>query len=165
MKKSKRDSITRAEYHQLAGLLLLAHRHNVALAYIEEAGRSIVQELEHDGSEITAGLGGGHFGDAIYCGTEMPDVDSLLRMIGLRVDDDAQTMTWRTIETAPRDGTKVLLFWKQRPPADVGWYAIDERPPHRAAREGFRAHGDGCIPPEQPTHWQPLPAPPEKEEK
>lgn len=71
---------------------------------------------------------------------------------------------WRPIETAPKDGTKVLLFWPQRPPADVGWYALDDLPPKRALEEGFRAHGDRCIPPEQPTHWRPLPAPPDKEE-
>lgn len=67
---------------------------------------------------------------------------------------------WQGIESAPKDGTYVLLFWPQRPPGDVGRWTIDPTPPHRAMDEGFKGNGDNCIPREQPTHWMPLPPPP-----
>lgn len=57
---------------------------------------------------------------------------------------------WRPIETAPKDGTKVVVYdegdvwiayWYRTSPQLFGWWAID--------------HGVN------PTHWLPLPPPPE----
>jgi hypothetical protein len=61
---------------------------------------------------------------------------------------------WRPIETAPRDGRKVLLCeikngeyeeWPETFYWDGDWYAAI----------------DGCSLTISHTHWQPLPAPPE----
>lgn len=58
---------------------------------------------------------------------------------------------WQPIETAPRDGTDVLLYLDGRMPCVAGyfrdgWYSFDA--PEKAL--GFFA----------PTHWMPLPSPP-----
>lgn len=63
---------------------------------------------------------------------------------------------WQTMETAPRDGTRILLWWKTCTSPSVGWYTFDD------FGEGFRCDGDECIPHNQDdcTHWRPLPPPP-----
>jgi hypothetical protein len=63
-------------------------------------------------------------------------------------------MSWQPIETAPRDGTMIDVWaWPGERIPDVSW------------REewGQWLHDDGngllsCV----PTHWMPLPAPPEQ---
>ncbi len=60
---------------------------------------------------------------------------------------------WEPIETAPKDGTSILLdhpAWGKR--ALRG--AWDE------TWKAFSVHGFGC-PPTQPSHWHQLPNPPE----
>jgi hypothetical protein len=60
---------------------------------------------------------------------------------------------WQPIETAPKDGTRLLLF--SRRPWDrphVGYYC---GPPH-----GWVTDHGWCGP--KPTHWQPLPEPPKE---
>lgn len=62
---------------------------------------------------------------------------------------------WQPIETAPRDGTSVLLAW--RGSVDHGWYVnLDSENAESYwvySCEGFRAI-------EEPTHWMPWPEPP-----
>ena len=62
---------------------------------------------------------------------------------------------WQPIETAPKDGTRVLLFFPGFViPVWVGdWH------------EGWRPEYGVRTPPieDDPTHWMPLPAPPGKE--
>jgi hypothetical protein len=74
-------------------------------------------------------------------------------------------MTWRDISTAPRDGTWILLFDpKMEMPASLGCY---ERWEDRDDKGRFKPGGwamaewDGLPSSCEPTHWQPLPAPPE----
>lgn len=60
---------------------------------------------------------------------------------------------WQPIESAPKDGRPIQLHsprWNM-PVAQGGWDA------HEMA---WIVKGHGC-PSAQPTHWQPLPAPPE----
>jgi len=69
---------------------------------------------------------------------------------------------WRPIETAPKDGSKILLCsvaedlvtgaWDYFDGPCEGAYMTDEISPW------FRWEGDGL-----PTHWQPLPTPPNKD--
>lgn len=70
---------------------------------------------------------------------------------------DAQIVAWLPIETAPKDGTLVLL-WQKGHPQFVGEYVID-----RWWTEAEWANDcERLRPPEcDPTHWQPLPPPPE----
>lgn len=65
---------------------------------------------------------------------------------------DRPVLKWQLIDTAPRDGSEVLIAWPGQEPV-VGWW---ERfrgcfAWHEASRPKFH----------QPTHWMPLPAPPE----
>lgn len=72
----------------------------------------------------------------------------------------AETLTWQPIETAPKDGTPVLLYrecagWSVR-----GWgYWVDVK-----GIDGWVSHGFGDPPGNlglgHPTHWMPLPEPP-----
>jgi hypothetical protein len=68
--------------------------------------------------------------------------------------------SWQSIETAPKDGTRVILggFYRGKLLIDLSEYdegdPVDEVPPHWPWRWHANA---GC---EQPTIWMPLPAPP-----
>lgn len=60
---------------------------------------------------------------------------------------------WRPIKTAPRDGRSILATWIKDPL-------------HIEAVEWSESHWsysyDGDTPTYQPTHWMPLPEPPEE---
>lgn len=63
---------------------------------------------------------------------------------------------WRDVESAPRDGTWFLACSTKK-----GWAAT------RLVRflrpdDSLPCAGDGNLWPSPPTHWQPLPPPPEK---
>ncbi len=78
---------------------------------------------------------------------------------------------WRPIETAPKDGTKIYLF----PQLQTAWWEFGDNEwmygavalnDNRQILEQFK--WDAERPPmwfclyveDEPTHWQPLPAPP-----
>lgn len=66
-------------------------------------------------------------------------------------------MNWQSIETAPKDGTSVLLgeFFKgyNTEPYVASWGNL--------AKEGYKWVGADCdVCPFDPTHWMPLPEPP-----
>lgn len=77
-------------------------------------------------------------------------------------------MDWQPIETAPKDGTPVLLYgeWAgeiwgvfDEPSMEVGLYAGSGD----YARQGFlwaATGGDAYATWCKPSHWMPLPAPP-----
>lgn len=70
---------------------------------------------------------------------------------------------WQPIETAPKDGTNILLYAEGR--IIEGWYYLIE-----GRNSGYwkvatlSPHGCGCCADdlENPTHWKPLPKPPEQ---
>lgn len=66
-------------------------------------------------------------------------------------------MEWQPIETAPKDGTKILSFEDDE--FAVVWWQLD-----RWGKEGqwsvTASRGGWYL---SPTHWMPLPNPPEKE--
>ena len=72
---------------------------------------------------------------------------------------------WQPIETAPRDGTLILLWDPEGdPPYFPARFMRDDRPPrspHGAFVwcQGSPAFGDRLAE-NVPTHWMPLPAPP-----
>jgi hypothetical protein len=61
----------------------------------------------------------------------------------------------QTIESAPRDHTPILVFWRGCG-WRVSWYDWDDD------REGFKCEADQCVPKNQYacTHWMPLPSNP-----
>jgi hypothetical protein len=64
-------------------------------------------------------------------------------------------MTWRPIETAPKDGTRILLGCNAEVDAGRYWRSENQRNP----RERWVWNG---WPKYQPTHWKPLPDPPKR---
>lgn len=79
----------------------------------------------------------------------------------LAVGDEGIREGWQDIETAPKDGTEVLLWgvcWRDHqayaPDRNVGWWAADGLGWQTRAK-------DEDI---DPTHWQPLPTPPSRGE-
>lgn len=69
---------------------------------------------------------------------------------------------WQPIETAPRDGRRVLLYWDGHVVCgnwDEDRYANRPRPYWRHDME--RIFGIRALRATPPTHWRPLPAPPE----
>lgn len=65
---------------------------------------------------------------------------------------------WQVIETAPKDGTRIWLFWPEAHPDDrqtVGWW---ENTGYN--EPGFIDHCDREFN-GQPSRWMPLPPPPE----
>lgn len=83
-----------------------------------------------------------------------------------------ETSCWRPIESAPRDGTPVLLCGGRDDCA--GYIGAEEnhrliQAPARAVWDGvcwvmgFGENGWAILAYENPTHWMPLPEPPTKE--
>ena len=76
-------------------------------------------------------------------------------------------MDWRTIETAPKNGTEVLLRVKMRAGIRGGYlvghhmpggHCIEDHPPIAAG--WYFWNGRMFDEASEPTHWMPLPAPP-----
>jgi hypothetical protein len=76
---------------------------------------------------------------------------------------------WLPIDSAPKDGTEILLFWPYVRKASSGKFSGIERGSYQfraddivGLTEGFMCDGDLCIPTNQDdcTHWMPLPPPP-----
>ena len=71
-------------------------------------------------------------------------------------------MEWQPIETAPRDGTTILVYFKRHGAMSVSWtsreddgfyiWCVDDHKFGPYAVRGYM-HGDD-------THWMPLPPPP-----
>jgi hypothetical protein len=65
------------------------------------------------------------------------------------------TVEWQPIETAPKDGRKILVwpYWSDGLPESVSWRDMK--------RTSGRWEGSGLFcTGASPTHWMPLPAPP-----
>lgn len=73
--RTEKTTITRAEYCQLHGLVLLAKGHYAALDSIEKAAVAITEEKST--------LGGGHTVDAIG---QNRGVDEMLELLGIKVE-------------------------------------------------------------------------------
>ena len=82
--------------------------------------------------------------DQIIDGWEQQaDIQAYRSALALRGD-------WQPIETAPKDGTWIVL-WVDSEPLVAGWNAND-------GDWRLRWNDDWIQPP--PTHWMPLPTPP-----
>lgn len=70
-------------------------------------------------------------------------------------------ITWQTIKTAPKDGSAILLYpceiFSEISP-DIGYWSTDQDEDF----ESWRTLDDEWIVP-SPTHWMPLPEPPESD--
>jgi len=98
------------------------------------------------------------------------DVESMERLMGKRPDDlittsqaeayaDArvrEAQQWQPIETAPKDGSRVILAWGGK--SMSGFFLDNSNSPMPWA--GWRTESMVPMPAGQPSHWMPLPAPP-----
>lgn len=66
---------------------------------------------------------------------------------------------WQTIETAPKDGTRILLYPRVNQRTGECTITVARWWQPARAGKGFWIH-DGTCTLKHPTHWQPLPAPP-----
>jgi hypothetical protein len=66
-------------------------------------------------------------------------------------------MKWQPIETAPMNGTDVLLYEKGSLRAVMGYWYED---PNNRGLSSWWVEGGQCT--ASPTHWMPLPNPPEE---
>lgn len=69
-------------------------------------------------------------------------------------------MDWQPIETAPKDGTPILIFYEEL--YGMRRYSIRcwDRGDWATAQEGWVDEWRQIRPNEKPTHWMPLPEPP-----
>lgn len=72
---------------------------------------------------------------------------------------------WQSIETGPKDGTKVLLFIPtfKETPIQIGQYRKTEHRDHGVVTyvdEGWRIVAALCLEHINATMWRPLPDPP-----
>lgn len=75
--------------------------------------------------------------------------------------DPAPVCEWKPIETAPKDGTEFIVFRD-----DAGVFAARYVEPSNDDGEMFLAsmYGEDLTGDMMPTHWMPLPPPPEAKE-
>lgn len=66
---------------------------------------------------------------------------------------------WRPIESAPKDGKRVLLAWGGK--VEQAFYLDNSNSP--TPWKGWRVESGRLTPSGKPTHWRPLPTPPDSE--
>lgn len=72
-------------------------------------------------------------------------------------------MSWRDIETAPRDGTRILAIWPYLSETQ-SWFEAYWHPGGEGDAPGWYSPGFGWfLDGYNPTGWMPLPTPPEVE--
>lgn len=89
-------------------------------------------------------------------------------------DTLARRVEWQPIETAPKDGSAILLWDAEREVAIVGmWLSFagtNSPDSYEPAYSGWDSISGvptwlDASPDAQPTHWMPLPAPPVRDEE
>ena len=107
---------------------------------------------------------------------EGPEREFELKRLGRLISlakAEALAEGWQPIETAPKDGTEILLHGAGR--TTYGQWAAPSKTPHLHYQDGFApeevweefdpywASWDGGFTDEHPpTHWRPLPPPPKE---
>lgn len=89
----------------------------------------------------------------------LPEIESLRSEVArLRAQ-----VGWRPIETAPKDGTDILLWEKWGDVPFVGFWHAEGRWSYRS--DHLYVNGDASLDPNwnDLTHWMPLPAPPDSD--
>jgi hypothetical protein len=80
---------------------------------------------------------------------------------------------WQPIETAPKDGSRIILFWPSFDGwTDFGWWKDNPRLKHCSEIDGIQVSADYFSNSTEmddyemakdgngPTHWMPMPNPP-----
>ncbi len=91
------------------------------------------------------------------------ELRALLEMAAKDIRAWQEAFQPRPIASAPTSllRHRINLYWPQR-----GWYTghymEQDKPPPRTPPCGCMGDLDQCVPKEQPTHWMPLPARPQR---
>ena len=137
----------------------IAGKWQTLLDTVNSDHKLVEEEYDEDGKTAWDGIGWGNTALIVELVNNLPTILAALRAAG---------EGWRLIETAPKDGTRVLgttrfgvemVKWCKGEKADdygphPGWIGVEQ--------------DSTCLPPNfrrpepqfQPTHWRPLPAPP-----
>lgn len=108
-----------------------------------------------------------HHADAEQLARELEQRADALLSLGFNGREIAAMVrgsAWRPIESAPKDGTFVILFCPEDQSRwwaswqTYSWYGCDEL---GLTRDGHSAGDPNAVTGWFVTHWQPLPAPPE----
>lgn len=101
------------------------------------------------------------------------DEESAISLWNTRAALTAPQPQWLPIESAPRDGTQVLVWSDElyiKP--YIAWWGVDQNAPEDGNEQEEWLTGDGdswstgyYYTPCNPTHWMPLPAPPQTEKE
>lgn len=72
-------------------------------------------------------------------------------------------MEWKPIETAPKDGTRILAYWPDvhgnySATQTETWFGPRRAPNEQLCWQSVYEWGDEFV---YPTHWTPLPPPPQ----
>jgi hypothetical protein len=102
---------------------------------------------------------------------EIADHERAYELIFRECGELRKDAEWRPIETAPKDGTRVHLYFPvfgNRPRQEFGgWDAQphNTKPKPFWSGDGERVYGIQWYRNYPPTHWKPLPAPPDSAAK
>lgn len=124
----------------------------------EESQRRHIQEGQRSGDRyFIAPKNGGSDICEVHHTYERGDSGTSLANAELIVKAVNSYREWQPIETAPRDGTVVMLWWPYwRSRTVIGYYQ---------SIAGTWCSNEALSDHEPPTHWQPLPPPPEAAEQ
>lgn len=99
--------------------------------------------------------------------TEMQAHNAITALRAALAAPEPNVPTWQPIETAPRDGSEVLLHEIYERLPVIGWWS-EKRKRWYASTEVYDTDGDATVIDklytEGVTHWMPLPAPPQTKE-
>lgn len=103
-----------------------------------------------------------HSGNSVAC-DELSDAMQTIYATLTEPTELRAAMTWQPIDTAPKDGTKVLLgrFVLNCPEGKNGRMAVDFW--HTVNPHGYEGWGKFNTRYWPATHWQPLPTPPKED--
>lgn len=91
-------------------------------------------------------------------------IDALIAEVELLREAAPPPQGWQPIETAPKDGNVLLAFSDGR--VTHGWYEVFEGDAQiDVSRAGWVIGCEGFPTKDWPTHWMPLPAPPQRAEQ
>ena len=103
-----------------------------------------------------------------YHGAQPDDLDFWNAISSIKYALATALPQWQPIETAPKDGTRVLVWSDElylKP--YIAWWGVDANHPEHEPDQFEWLTGDGddwstgyYYTPCAPTHWQPLPEPP-----
>lgn len=110
---------------------------------IEEV-KKLVEELRYAGD----------FSDAVSAHAALNKRAEEIAALVISLDAECRRHEWQSIETAPLDGSLLLLGWWETWPEKVWEQEVSPAGNQNVFKSGVFHHG-------QATHWMPLPFPPD----